>query len=95
LELAPTDFLPEFDDPDVLLPAEEPPCDELDEPEELDELDELDDEELSLELDLAGSDLLVESDLSLEPLLSDFDELSAPSPLLLPAGTPPLRLSVR
>jgi hypothetical protein len=92
LELAPTDFLPEFDDPDVPLPlppAEEPPSDELDEPEELD------DEELSPEVDLAGSDLLVESGLSPEPLLSDFDEPSAPSPLLLPAATPPLRLSVR
>ena len=80
----PTDFFPESDELDLLLVDAEP-------------LSELDDE-LSLELDdLAGSDLAVESDLSLEPLPlpSDLAEPSAPSPLLLPAGTLPFRLSVR
>jgi len=84
----PTDFFPESDELDVLL------VDELDEeaPPEAVEPDDL--PSLELELD---SDLAVESDLSLEPLPlpSDLAELSAPSPLLLPAGTFPFRLSVR
>jgi len=84
LVLVPTDFLPEFDELDLSLAAEELLSEELEEP-----------LSLELELDLAGSDLAVESALSPDPLLSDFEPTPSPSPVLLPTGTPPFRLSVR
>ena len=93
MELVPTGFLPEFEDPDLPLLEEEPLSEE---PVELDELDELDEEASpEPEPDLAGSDLAVESALSPDPLASDFEPAPSPSPLLLTAGTPPFRLSVR